>query len=179
MQYLDYTSLVNHRERMWNIEGTSLAKLGGLDIPALFTALGLAIPATVIVGAVFLLLGIPLPFLFIALPAIAVVLYSLFTRETVKNTPKELLLRFVARTAQPKRYISGMDAGNQPTEMTWQVILWRPEWANIRIGSPRRYTSYDPAPISEENRSIIDPTDAGELMGWKRFISVEDERNMA
>lgn len=180
MEYLDYTRLMNHRERMWRAGSNfSLNFLGGVDLPALGAAAVTAVATGAIVLAVFLLFAIPavVPLILIS-AAMFVGTYLLLTSENVKATPKILLLRVFMRFWQPRSYNSGVNAGKQANSLRWQVVLWRPDWAPVRIGSPRRFVTYDPAVIGEENRKILDVTSAGELVGWTRFANLEGDETI-
>lgn len=168
IEYYDYTQFKRHRPRIWRIsDSLSLAKWGGLDLPAVAVSLAIGIFSVIPVAVLLAVFRLPtmVPSILI-LVVLSYTAYKMFTRENVKDTPKVIFQKFVMRRFQPKKYAQAIGADFAPDQMQWQVIFWRPDWAHVRIGDPRRWITYDPAPISEETREALDVTGAGELIGW-------------
>lgn len=166
--YRDYTKLKKHRVRLWKLsDGIPLTQMGGLDLPALGTAVGAALAAAAVVGVVLFLVGIN-PALWAALVGAIVLLvsYMWMTSEKVKQTPLGILRSFIIERWQPLRYAMGVGADWEATELRWQVIFWRPSWSRVRIGGLRRWTTYEPAPVSSTNRRMLDSTGVDEQLGW-------------
>lgn len=176
-EYFDYTTFKRHRPRVWRISNSiNLAKWGGLDLFSVGAAFGVAIVPTLLLAIPLMLLRLP-----------AMVICSLFfvgfgywvywklTRENVKDTPLTIVKKWFMRRFQPRKYMQAVGADFAPDDLQWQVILWRPQWAPVRIGDIRRWESYEPAPIGEALREDLDVTGAGELVDWNRHFYFDEE----
>lgn len=174
--YIDYTHLRRHRKRIWNVENQSLAGWGGLDVKAIGAGAAGGFVVAAVAWVIFSLFNLPAMLLsIVVLVAVGYFLYTQFTKENVKDTPEGMFKKAVMRRFQPKKYAQAIGADFAADTMQWQVILWRPSWANVRLGDPRRWATYDPAPISEEVRESLDPTGAGELVDWNRHFYFDEE----
>lgn len=179
MEYRDYTKLQDHRPRMWKIsDGITLEGINGIDLKAFAVAVGLGMAAGIPVFIVASLINL-IPFVVGTGTAVAIAswFYITMTKENIKDTPVDLLKKYFVRQWQPARYARGVAVDWAATNMQWQVLFWRPDWCTVRIGGLRRWDTYDPAPVGDENRKDIDITGAGEIAGWRHFMTDVEERN--
>lgn len=176
-EYFDYTAVKRHRTRIWRMsDSINLAKWGGLDLFAVGAAFGVAIVPTLLVAILVMLLRFPVMVICsLFYVGFGCWLYSKLTQENVKDTPFTIVKKWFMRRFQPRKYMQAIGADFAPDDLQWQVILWRPQWAPVRIGDIRRWESYDPAPIGEVLREDLDVTGAGELVDWNRHFYFDEE----
>lgn len=179
MQYRDYTKLTNHRVRAWKLsDGIPLTAIGGLDAAAIGAAATVGVLVALPVALVAALFNLaPTVVGALVMAAVTWWFYGRMTKEDVKDTPQGLLKKALMKRWQPGRYARAIGADWVATRMHWQVILWRPEWSEVRIGGLRRWETYDPAPIGDDNRRAIDITGAGEIAGWRDVMVTGTERS--
>lgn len=176
VRYLDYTQVKRHRTRIWRVSNFNLARWGGVDFHAIAASIFFGVVVAIPFGILLSILRLPAMVLsIIVLLLVSFFAYSWFTRENIKDTPSIIFKKMFMRRVQPKKYAQAIGADFAADTMQWQVILWRPDWANVRLGDPRRWVTYDPAPISEQVREDIDPTGAGEVVDWNRHFYFDEE----
>lgn len=173
--YRNYSSLVHHKQRFWEISQVSLVPIGGLDIGSLIASLGIAIGVAIPTWFLFTLadkvhllpLGIP-PFIGASVVAIISLMgcYMWLGREGRKNDPMAVVDSWLMRRIQPATYTGGVAADFLPTRLKWQVVLWRPTWAKANLGPLTHRATYNPVPVGDDLRHLYDPTGAGALVGW-------------
>ena len=173
--YRNYSSLVHHKQRFWEISQVSLVPIGGLDIGSLLASLAIAGAGAIPVWVIFTLadklnllpLGIP-PFIGTTVVAVVLLIscYLWLGREGRKNDPMAVVDSWLMRRIQPATYTGGVAADFLPTRLKWQVVLWRPTWAKANLGPLTHRATYNPVPVGDDLRHLFDPTGAGALVGW-------------